>query len=119
MGQSVVASVRHVAWTLLVMASALLIKRHVVIDIVAGAALGAGVYAVLFRAVAGVEPDSEPVMETLRIRTKLAREMAAKYAALAQHDWRARFRELATFIGLAAAGMALSIWRARWDPCRC
>jgi fatty acid desaturase len=94
-------------WTLLTMASALLIKRHVAIDIAAGAALGWAIYFILFRPVRVEASDSQPVLETLRIRNGLARESSG-LTALGRHDGRKRAAELAIFISLAAFGFLLS-----------
>ena len=68
-------------WTSLVVVSALFIKRHLAVDIAAGALLGWATYATLFRPDRAEAPDSEPVMETLRIRRRLAREAADEFAA--------------------------------------
>jgi fatty acid desaturase len=99
-------------WTILVMASALLIKRHVAIDIAAGAALGWAIYAAMLRTVQVDDSDSEPVAETLRIRKRLAGEVPHAFARLAQHDRGKRAKELVMFVALAAVGFAVSI-RAR------
>jgi fatty acid desaturase len=97
-------------WTILVMLSALLIKRHVAIDIAAGAALGCAVYAALFRSHRVEDSDSQPVLETLRIRNRLAQEASEDFAALRRHDGRKRAEEFAVFITLAAMGFSLSVW---------
>jgi fatty acid desaturase len=97
-------------WTILVMGSALLIKRHVAIDVAAGAALGCAVYAALFSAHRVEDPDSQPVLETLRIRNRLAREASEDFAALRRHDGRKRAEEFAAFVTLAAIGFLLSVW---------
>jgi fatty acid desaturase/membrane-associated phospholipid phosphatase len=96
-------------WTVLVMASTLLIKRHVAIDIAAGAALGLVVYIVLFRPVPVERSDSQPVLETLRIRNRLAREVS-DFTAMMRHDSHKRAAEFAIFVTLAATGFCLSIW---------
>jgi fatty acid desaturase len=96
-------------WTLVVIASPLLIKRHAAIDIVAGAVLGWAVWAALFRSRRVEEPDSEPVLETLRIRKRLAREEPEAYTMLTRQDRRKRIAELGLFTALAAIGFAVSI----------
>ena len=96
-------------WTFLVMASALLIKRHLVIDIAAGAALGWAVYFVLFRPIRVEASDSQPVLETLRIRRRLVQEVR-DFSAMTRHDGRKRAAELAIFVALAATGFLVSIW---------
>ena len=97
-------------WTLLVVASALLIRRHVAIDIAAGAALGGAVYAALFRPRQIEDADSQPVLETLRIRHRLAQEVPENFEKLTRHDGRKRAAELALFVVLAALGFWLSSW---------
>jgi fatty acid desaturase len=95
-------------WTVLVIGSAMLIKRHVAIDIAAGAALGWAVYLVLFRPVRVESSDSQPVLETLRIRSRLVQEMP-DFDAMTRHDGRERAREFAIFVALATLGFCLSI----------
>ncbi|HEY2015253.1 MAG TPA: fatty acid desaturase [Bryobacteraceae bacterium] len=96
-------------WAVLVMFSALATKRHVAIDIAAGAALGWAIYRVLFRPEAVESIDSQPVIETLRIRNRLAQEMQEGFVALIRHDARKRAAEFAVFVSLAAMGFWLSI----------
>src|SRR5437899_5673017 len=96
-------------WTSLVVVSALLIKRHLAVDIAGGMLLGWATAATLFRADPAEAPDTEPVVETLRIRKNLARESSREFAALTRHDGRQRAGELAVFIALAFAGLWASI----------
>ena len=96
-------------WTSLVVASALLIKRHLVVDIAGGALLGWAAHAALFRPDRAEAPDSEPVAETRRIRRHLAREASDEFAALTRHDGHKRATELVVFLALAAAGFWMSI----------
>ena len=96
-------------WTGLVVVSALLIKRHLAVDIAAGALLGWATHAALFRTERAEAPDSEPVVETLRIRKRLAREAANEFAAFTRYDGRKRAAELAVFLALAGAGFWVSI----------
>src|SRR5215211_1438038 len=51
-------------WTSLVVVSAVLIKRHLAVDIAGGALLGWATSAALFRPDRAEAPDSEPVVET-------------------------------------------------------
>jgi fatty acid desaturase/membrane-associated phospholipid phosphatase len=111
------AFARHALWiwTILVMASALLIKRHVAIDIAAGAAFGCTVYVILFRPLPVEAPDSEPVLETLRIRSLLAQVAADDFHELIRHDGRKRAEEFAVFVTVAALGFSLSVWARSLD----
>ena len=98
-----------VLWTSLVVVSALFIKRHLAIDIGAGALLGWAAYATLLRLARVEAPDSDPVVETLRIRRRLAREASGEFAAVRRYDGRKRAIELAVFLSLAAIGFWVSI----------
>lgn len=97
-------------WTSLVVVSALLIKRHLAVDIAGGALLGWAMHAALLRSPQAEAPDSEPVVETLRIRRRLAREASDKLAAFTRYDGRKRAAELVVFVALAAAGFWVSIY---------
>ena len=88
-------------WTSLVVVSALLIKRHLAVDIAGGALLGWAMHAALFRPHRAEAPDSEPVVETLRIRRRLAREASDEFAAFTRYDGRKRAAELVVFLALA------------------
>jgi fatty acid desaturase/membrane-associated phospholipid phosphatase len=96
-------------WTSLVVVSALLIKRHLAVDIAGGALLGWATRATLFRPDRAEPPDSEPVVETLRIRRHLAREASNEFAAFTRYDGRKRATELAVFLALAGLGFWVSI----------
>ena len=96
------------AWALLVVASALLIKRHVAIDVAAGVALGWIVYSAIFRPIEKVASDSEPVIETLRIRKHLIEDAPGEVMALTKPNLRERAREGAVFVGLAVLGFLIS-----------
>ena len=96
-------------WASLVVASALLIKRHLAVDVAGGALLGWATYATLFRPERAEAPDSEPVVETLRIRRRLARDASHALAAVRRYDGRKRAAELAVFLALAGAGFWVSI----------
>ena len=97
------------AWTSLVVVSALFIKRHLAVDIAAGGLLGGATHALLFRRERTEAPDTEPVLETLRIRRRLAREAPGAFAALTRADVRKRAAELVVFTGLVGIGFWLSI----------
>ena len=107
--RSAVARYGLYVWTGLVLVSALLIKRHLVVDIAGGLLLGWATAAILFRTDSAEAPDSESVVETLRIRKSLAREASKEFAALTRSDGRKRAAEFAVFIALAGAGLWLSI----------
>jgi fatty acid desaturase/membrane-associated phospholipid phosphatase len=96
-------------WTLPVIVSPLLIHRHNAIDIAAGAVLGWAVYAVIFRPERVEAPDSEPVLETVRIRKCLAQQSPEAFAMLTRLEGRKRAAELMVFPALAAAGFVAGI----------
>lgn len=97
-------------WTILVMVSPLFIGQHVALDLVAGAALGAAIYRILFRPEAREAPDTEPVLETLRIRQRLAKEIGGEYPDLIAWRPGRRVVEIGFFVGLAAIGVWLGGW---------
>ncbi len=107
--QTALARYSLLLWTSLVVVSALFIKRHLAVDIAGGALLGWAMHAAVFRPDRAEAPDSEPVVETLRIRRRLAREASNQFAALRRYDGRKRAAELAVFVALAGAGFWLSI----------
>jgi fatty acid desaturase len=96
-------------WTALVVASALLIKQHVAIDIAVGAALGWMVFGILFFPIQAEAGDSEPIMETQRIRARLTKNAPGQIMTLTRHDLRKRTMECAVFVALAALGLGISI----------
>jgi len=96
-------------WIGLVVISPLVIRQHVAIDIAAGGLLGCFVYTIVFRPARVESPDSEPVTETRRIRTRLAQQSPDQFAGLARHDGRKRAEEFAAFVGVVALGFAISI----------
>jgi membrane-associated phospholipid phosphatase len=55
-------------WTFLILASTLLTKRHVVLDLIAGGALGVAVYTALFRGQPSEAASSEAMQATLPAR---------------------------------------------------
>jgi fatty acid desaturase/membrane-associated phospholipid phosphatase len=95
-------------WTFLILASTLLAKRHVFLDLVAGVSLGVIAYAALFRAQAEDATESEALRETLRARAGLARGLEEQIAGLAKHDWRKRLMEVLCFGSLGVIGVTLS-----------
>jgi fatty acid desaturase/membrane-associated phospholipid phosphatase len=107
--QTPVARYSLLLWTILVVVSALFIKRHLAIDIAGGALLGWVTHATLLRRERAEAPDSEPVVETLRIRRQLAHEASAAFRSFTRYDGRKRAAELAVFLALAALGFWLSI----------
>jgi fatty acid desaturase len=107
--QTALARYSLLLWTSLVVVSALLIKRHLAVDIAGGALLGWATYASLIRPDRAEAPDSEPVVETLRIRRRLAREASNEVAAFTHYDGRKRATELAVFLALAGVGFWVSI----------
>ena len=96
-------------WTILIMVSALLARRHELIDIVAGAALGSLVWRALFR-----KQQEEPLecaawQTTVHARKLLSRGIETELAPLILTDWRKRIVEFACFLALAAVGLGLNI----------
>jgi fatty acid desaturase/membrane-associated phospholipid phosphatase len=91
-------------WTLSILAATLLAKRHVFVDLLAGASLGLLVYAVLFRQKEEEPSESEALEETLRARSRLACGLETEIARLARQDWRNRLAEMTCFGSLGIAG---------------
>ena len=73
--QTAAARYSLLVWTSLVVVSALLIKRHLAVDIAGGVLLGWATAATLLRPDPAEAPDTEPVVETLRIRKNLAHDI--------------------------------------------
>jgi fatty acid desaturase/membrane-associated phospholipid phosphatase len=96
-------------WTFLILASTLLAKRHVLLDLVAGASLAIIAYAALFWVQAEDATESEALQETLRARAGLARGLEEQIVRLAKHDWRKRLLEVLCFASLGLIGVALTI----------
>lgn len=101
-------------WTLTVLVSPLFLKHHTVLDIVAGILLGSFTYFVLHRPLRLEAPDTEPVLETLRIRQELYNRSPSAIAALTQQSVPKRLAELAFFAALAGTGMALRAHAHGW-----
>lgn len=95
------------AWPVLILLSALLIKQHVLLDLAAGALLGLAVYQIVFRTRPAEAPDTEPVLESVRIRRRLTEQSPTAIRSLARLALRKRLREVAVFLPLAAAGLLL------------
>jgi fatty acid desaturase len=70
--------------------------------------LGWATHAALFRPDRAEAPDSEPVVETLRIRRHLAREAPNEFAAFTHYDGHKRATELVVFLALAGVGFWVS-----------
>jgi len=96
-------------WTFLILAATLLAKRHVALDLFAGASLAVAVYAVLFRAPLRDATGSVALQATLSVRASLARGHEEEIAALTALDARKRAAELLCFVALAAFGIWLTI----------
>jgi len=104
-------------WTLLVLLSTWLAKRHVALDLGAGLALGLAAYAALFRTPPDDSPVSAALQTTLRARAELARKLEPNLAPLTAHDWRKRAVEFTCFFTLGAFGFWLTVtsyFRSRW-----
>jgi fatty acid desaturase/membrane-associated phospholipid phosphatase len=104
-------------WTPTILAATLLAKRHVFLDLVAGASLGLLAYAVLFRRREEEASESEALKETVRARSNLACGLETEIAQLARQDWRKRLAEVVCFGSLGIAGAALTctaIAGSRW-----
>ena len=104
-------------WTSLVLASTLLAKRHVSLDLVAGASLGLIAYAALFRAQPADSQSSRALQATLQARASLARGLEEQITRLTKHDWRKRLLDLFCFGTLGLLGLTLTLAGAaqsRW-----
>ncbi|MGA2170898.1 MAG: fatty acid desaturase [Terracidiphilus sp.] len=97
-------------WTLVVIASALLTKRHAAVDIAAGAGLAWIVYSLIFRPIHVEAADSEDVLETLRIRNRPMEKTPGEIGAPGRLDAGGCFQDFAIFVTLAAIGFSISIW---------
>jgi len=97
-------------WTFLILGATLLVKQHVFLDLLAGAALGAITYAALAGGAqqANPEPESEALQATLRARAALARGVEKEIALLAKQDWRKRMLEVFCFSSMGVLGLTLT-----------
>lgn len=96
-------------WTLLILASTVLAKRHMVLDLCAGAALGFAAYAALFRARPDDSAASEALQSTLRARAEIARKLQPNLAPLTAPNWRKRAVEFTCFCTLGVFGFWLTV----------
>lgn len=94
-------------WAGLIVLSALLVKQHGLLDVAAGTLLGLLVYLVVFGKSRVEAPDTEPVLETVRIRQAMRARSPETLASLARQNLRGRLREVAIFLPLAAGGLLL------------
>jgi fatty acid desaturase/membrane-associated phospholipid phosphatase len=104
-------------WTILILASTLLTKRHQLIDVVAGVSLGAFTYWALFRERPREAIHCEAWQTTVNARKSLTQGVENELTPLLLLDWRRRALELLFFFSLAAAGFwcSLSGWTSgRW-----
>lgn len=104
-------------WTFLVLAATLLTKRHVVIDLLSGGALGLVAYAALFKAEVRDAAGSPALQATMAARAELVRGHEDELAALTAQDCRKRAGELLCFgvvcvggVWLTITGMTTSRW---------
>jgi fatty acid desaturase/membrane-associated phospholipid phosphatase len=96
-------------WTFLILASTLLAKRHELVDIVAGAALGTWAFWALFRKRLSETPQCEAWETTLNARKALSQDLEPELSPLFASNWPKRALEFACFFGLAAVGFSLSV----------
>jgi fatty acid desaturase len=96
-------------WTFLILLSTLLTKRHVALDLLAGAVLALAAYAALFTAQESDVAGSPALQATLTARAALVRGHEDELALLTAQDWRKRAGELLCFALAAACGIWLTI----------
>lgn len=104
-------------WTFLILAATLLVKQHVLLDLIAGAALGALTFAALFSARPKETPESEALQATLQARANLAGGLEQEIALLSKQDWRKRLLEFFSFASLGVLGLTLTfrgLAHSRW-----
>src|SRR5262249_40342013 len=75
-------------WTALVLAATLLAKRHQVIDLIAGTALGVFTYWALFRERPKETIHCEAWQNTVNVRKSLTQGVETQLALLLHLDWR-------------------------------
>ena len=97
-------------WTSLVVVSALFIKRHLAVDVAAGALLGWATYAVLFRPAGPRHPTASRSSKRSESGSGWRANASDAFAAVRSYDGRKRAIELAVFLSLAAAGFWVSIY---------
>jgi fatty acid desaturase len=96
-------------WTSLILLSTLLAKRHVALDLLAGAVPALAAYAALFTAQDSDVAGSPALQATLTARAGLVRGHEDELALLTSQDWRKRAGELFCFALAAACGIGLTI----------
>ena len=98
------------SWTLLILAATLLTKRHVMIDLGAGAFLGFAAYVALF-AKRPAEPERSDAMgATLRARIEVSRGLEPEIEKLIRHDSSKRLWEFLCFGLFEVAAVTLILW---------
>lgn len=101
-------------WAAAILVSTLLAKKHLALDLLAGAALGWAAYAALFFAQRSERSGSDALDATLAARAAVTRGKEEELAALAAQDWRKRAMELASFAAIAAGGIGLTLMARRY-----
>jgi fatty acid desaturase/membrane-associated phospholipid phosphatase len=96
-------------WTFLILAATLLTKRHVVLDLLTGAGLGAFAYAALFRTYTADVSESAALKETLWARAKMTHGIETEIAKLARQNGHKRLLEVACFAGIGMLGVFLTV----------
>jgi len=104
-------------WTLTILGSTLLAKRHMAVDIAAGSALGGFAFWALFRGRPSEIPECDAWQTTVTARRSLAQGLNQELAPLLLTNWRKRLMEIFCFVvlaiigfGLSASGIATSHW---------
>ncbi len=97
-------------WTVLVVSSTLLTKRHAAVDIAAGVVIGWIVYRLIFEPIHQGVAESTAIFDDLKIRVHPAGKPGRDSEALRRFDSRRCLREFAIFATLAPMGSSISIW---------
>lgn len=97
------------AWTFLILASTLLAKRHELVDVMTGAALGTFAFVALFRKRPSEIPRCEAWETTLDARKSLSRDLEPELSPLFGSNWHKRALEFACFFAFATIGFSLSV----------
>lgn len=102
------------AWTAIIVTSALLSKRHVALDLLAGSVLGYAVFFALFQPRPSESTECAALDATLVARNALIRGMETELALMVRLDWRKRTFELCCFgsLGLGSVWLTISSWAA-------
>ncbi|HEY3767557.1 MAG TPA: fatty acid desaturase [Candidatus Angelobacter sp.] len=104
-------------WTFLILASTLLAKRHELVDILAGSALGAFAYWALSRQRPHEPAYCKAWQTTINARKSLSQGIETELAPLFLTNGRKRVFELAYFFSVAIVGVWLSLYGwagSRW-----